>query len=140
MICSPCNLSTESSVRPLRPIKCIMGVQDHDGWKNLRGVPIEALDIDDRELADSDDEVNAESGEVARVPQGLREPSEPTAAMRARHNLTHWPLCLRLLPDGDCRDKDLVSCFVGTMYPSRNIFDSIVGCKGSGDKLAVKAC
>ena len=90
MICSPCNSSTELSVSPVRPRKLIMGVQDHDGWENRRGLPVNALDTDARELVDNDDEVDAESGEVARVPRGLPEPSEPTAAMKARHNLTHW--------------------------------------------------
>ena len=145
-----------------------MGVQDHDGWENLRDVPIEALDVDARELVDNDDEVDAESGEVARVPRGLPEPSEPTAAMRARHNLTHWPYrnwcehCVaarrantkhphspssdRTVPVfvsdycflRDSRDEDLATCFVGKIYPSRNMFASIVDCKGSGDELAVK--
>ena len=69
----------------------MMRMQDHDGLENLRDVPIEALDIDVRELIHNDDEVDAESGEDARVPRGLPEPSKPTAAMRARHNLTHWP-------------------------------------------------
>ena len=168
MICSPCNSSTELSVSPVRPRKLIMGVQDHDGWENLRDVPVEALDVDARELVDNDDEVDAESGEVARVPRGLPEPSEPTAAMRARHNLTHWPYrswcehCVaarrantkhphspssdRTVPVfvsdycflRDSRDEDLATCFVGKIYPSRNMFASIVDCKGSGDELAVK--
>ena len=134
----------------------------------LRDVPIEALYIDARELVDNDDEVDADNGEVARVPRGLPEPSEPTAAMRARHNLTHWPYmnwCEPYVaarrantkhphsPSSDrtvlifvsdycflrgSRDEDLASRFVGRIYPSRDMFASIVDYKGSGHELAVE--
>ena len=133
MICSPCTSSTELSVSPVRPINCITGVQDHDGWKNLRDLPFEALDIDARELVDNYHEVDADNGEVARVPRGLPEPSEPTAAMRARHNLKLWPcrnLCEHCVAARRANTKHPHSPLQAALSPSlfpTTVFCAIVG-------------
>ena len=38
----------------------------------------------------------------------------------------------------DARDEDLTTVFVGRVYPSRNIFATVVSEKGVGDEIAVK--
>ena len=38
----------------------------------------------------------------------------------------------------DARDEDLTTIFVGRVYPSRNLFATVVSEKGGGDELAVK--
>ena len=65
-------------------------VQEHDGWEHLKDGPIEALP-GAVEIVSKDDEADGDSGEAARVPRGLPEPTEPSAEERARHNLNHWP-------------------------------------------------
>ena len=176
MICYQCDndvsLSQPDDCRccafPVRP-KFIMGAQDHEGWEDLGDVPIEPLDADAIDVVDTDDEVDADSGTSARLPRGLPEPSEPSAAVRARHNLTHYPYrswyehCVaarranskhshspsssdRTVPVfvsdycflRDGRDEDLATCFVGKIYPSRNMIAIIVDSKSAGDEIDIK--
>ena len=120
------------------------------------------------EVVNLDDEVDADSGETARVAQGLPEPRAPTAAERARHNLNHWPYrswcehcvaCRRpntahkTSHPSDCtvpvfvadycylrdsRDEDIATCLVGRLYPSRTFDASVVTEKGLGDDAAIE--
>ena len=38
----------------------------------------------------------------------------------------------------DARDEDVTTVFVGRLYPSRNIFATVVSEKGVGDEIAAK--
>ena len=51
----------------------------------------DALDSDARDVVNMDDNVDGDSGVVARQPRGIPEPFEPTPQVRAQHNLTHYP-------------------------------------------------
>ena len=91
LLCQPCSTRFDL-VCPVRPRRDNAETeQDAEGWENIRDGPVEALEGAEVERIGDDDEVELETGNCARRPRGLPEPFSPSAAERARHNLTHWP-------------------------------------------------
>ena len=114
---------------------------------------------------DSDDRIGAEEPVIAQAPVGIPSPSQPTAIEVALHWLTHLPYrswckwCVSAkrqnaphhnLPNHsrevpllvadycyvrDARDEDLLTCFVGRLYPSKAIFASACDQKGADDPV-----
>lgn len=90
-LCQPCS-TRFNLVCPVRPRRNDAETeQGVEGWENLRDGPVEALEGAEIEVVGTDDELDVESGECVRRARGLPEPFSPSAAERARHNLTHWP-------------------------------------------------
>ena len=112
---------------------------------------------------DVDDAVGEAEPEIAQVPRGIPSPTQPTADDVAKHWLTHLPYrswckwCVAAkrqnaphfsLPSHsreipllvadycfvqDKRDEDLLTCFVGRLYPSRTVIAIPCDVKGVDD-------
>ena len=138
------------------------GFGDEDGQPLPAVASRDVVDGGDLRI-DDDDNVAAGEPVIAQTPVGIPSPSQPTAAEIALHWLTHLPYrswcrwCVSAkrrnaphhsLPGHtreiplfvadycfvrDSRDDDLLTCFVGRLYPSRALIAIPCDVKGPDD-------
>ena len=142
-------------VRPLPPENLVDGDRGEVASSDVVADGERRLDVDD--------EVGESEPKIAQTPKGIPPPPQPSAEEVSRHWLTHLPYrswcrwCVsakrcntphKKLPAysreiplfvadygfvRDSKDEDLVTCFIGRVYPSRCVISIPCDVKGIDD-------
>ena len=154
-------------VRPQTFVMGVQGRDE--GWDDLRDAPIEALEGEALDTVDRDDEADdaGQVSRVPRGLPAPYEPSALERARHNLTHYPYKSWCEhcvkarrpntahRTSPTAsdrtvpifvsdycflrDALDDDIVTCFVGKIYPDRNMYAAVVDEKGAGDERAIKS-